>query len=64
MNWVEITTKIGCKNMCSYCPQTTFLKAYTHKTKMMSLEDFKSFLNNIDKTQTQTFLLYRQILSY
>lgn len=53
MNWVEITTKIGCKNMCSYCPQTTFLKAYTNKTKMMSLEDFKSFLNNIDKTQTQ-----------
>ena len=52
MNWIEVTTKIGCKNMCSYCPQSTFLKAYKDDKKMMSFEDFKMLLSNVDKSRT------------
>ena len=30
---LEITSIIGCSNMCSYCPQTTLIKAYKDKKK-------------------------------
>jgi len=53
MNWIEITTKIGCKNMCSYCPQTKFLKAYKDDKKIMTLDDFKKYLLKIDNKQTK-----------
>lgn len=53
MNWIEITTKIGCKNMCSYCPQTKFLKEYKDTKKLMSLDDFKFFLSKINKKETK-----------
>lgn len=48
-NWIEITTKIGCKNMCSYCPQSDFLNTYKDKKRMMSLGDFKTLLCNVNK---------------
>lgn len=53
MNWIEITTKIGCKNMCSYCPQSTFLKAYKDSKKIMTLEDFKMLISNVNKSHTR-----------
>lgn len=47
---VEITTMIGCKVNCKYCPQTVLLqKYYEHdkkRTNKMSVEDFKIFLKN------------------
>ena len=53
MNWIEITTKIGCVNMCSYCPQTTFLKAYEDSKKIMTLDDFKLYLTKVNKFETK-----------
>lgn len=53
MNWIEITTRIGCKNMCSYCPQSKFISNYKHPKKIMTIDDFDLFLNNIDKNKTQ-----------
>lgn len=52
-NWIEITTQIGCKNMCTYCPQKTLLDSYTDAKRKMSLEDFKMFLSKIDKNKTR-----------
>ncbi len=47
---VEITTVLGCKVNCKYCPQTTLLKKYFEKDKsrkkVMSLDDFKIFLEH------------------
>lgn len=43
---LEITTIIGCKNMCKYCPQDLLLKTYKGK-KLMSFEDFKKFLEHV-----------------
>ena len=52
MNWIEITTKIGCPNMCYYCPQTKLITQYTTK-KEMTIDDFKSYLTKINKNTTQ-----------
>ena len=27
---LEVTTKIGCSNVCEYCPQTKLIKNYTN----------------------------------
>lgn len=47
---VEITTMIGCKVNCKYCPQTVLLQKYyehdKNRTNKMSVEDFKRFLKN------------------
>lgn len=47
---VEVTTMIGCKVNCKYCPQSILLrKYYEHDKKRankMTVEDFKIFLKN------------------
>ena len=46
MSNLQITTKIGCKNACSYCPQERFLKAYKRRSNniLMSLENFRAYI--------------------
>lgn len=48
---MEITTIIGCKNMCSYCPQDVIIKAYKgyKGIRLLSFENFKKILENIPK---------------
>ena len=53
---LEITTKIGCRNMCEYCPQTKLIKRYQErnlkfqqsgglkKDRMMSFDTFSQVL--------------------
>jgi len=53
MYWIEITTQIGCKNMCSYCPQTALTTAYKDSKRKMTLEDFKIILNNTNPLTTK-----------
>lgn len=47
---IEITTVLGCKVNCKYCPQNVLTKAYygenRNRKKQMSIEDFKIFLRN------------------
>ena len=45
---IEITTKIGCKNACIYCPQDTFIKSYTKRSKIFQMS-FNVFKKCIDK---------------
>jgi adenine C2-methylase RlmN of 23S rRNA A2503 and tRNA A37 len=49
MKSLEITTKIGCSNMCSYCPQQKIIRAYNDKETIMSLETFKICLDKVPK---------------
>lgn len=44
---MEITTGIGCKNACVYCPQSKLIKAYKSNIIQMSFETFKKCLNKI-----------------
>jgi organic radical activating enzyme len=46
--WIEITTRIGCKNMCGYCPQKTFVANYKGEKKM-SIAAFSKILENTNK---------------
>ncbi|MFV0518771.1 MAG: radical SAM protein [Lachnospirales bacterium] len=51
-NVAPITTKIGCPINCKYCPQDTFVKAYSKRDNPvmeLSLENFKKMLENIPK---------------
>lgn len=54
MNWLEITSMVGCQNLCSYCPQSTFIKAYLGKQPLkMDLKTFNKILDNVNKEVTQ-----------
>jgi hypothetical protein len=44
---LEITTVIGCKNICSYCPQEKLLKAYKDNVLIMSFETFKKCVDKM-----------------
>jgi len=46
---MEITTIIGCKMSCTYCPQDRFVKAYTKRSDClkMSFDTFKTYLDKI-----------------
>ncbi len=46
---LSITTKIGCVNNCSYCPQAVFVKAYRQRSDitMMSSEMFKTCIDKV-----------------
>jgi len=48
-NRMEITTKIGCKNNCVYCPQETFIKRYAERSNIfqMSFDTFKTCIDKI-----------------
>lgn len=48
MRTIEITSVIGCPNRCPYCPQDKLISRYEGK-KVMSLEDYKLYLNNVPK---------------
>lgn len=48
MRNLEITTRIGCKNMCKFCPQTVFINQY-RKTKGDIIMKFETFKQCIDK---------------
>lgn len=52
MATLEITTRVGCKNACSYCPQEALVKAYQARggVPVMSLELFKRCLDQVPKT--------------
>jgi sulfatase maturation enzyme AslB (radical SAM superfamily) len=49
MNAIEITTVIGCRNRCDYCPQDKLVRAYRETGGMttLSLDLFKEMLNKI-----------------
>jgi len=49
---MEITTRIGCQMMCTYCPQNKLIKAYSAKSSifLMSFDNFKICLDKIPAT--------------
>lgn len=51
-NHLEVTLTAGCPMMCSYCPQTNFIKGFkalnTAKRNFMSFDDYQVILANVD----------------
>lgn len=48
MATLEITTRIGCKNNCSYCPQDALVKAYKARSSVFEMS-FDLFKRCVDK---------------
>jgi len=46
---IDITTKIGCVNMCDYCPQNKLLSAYKSREYLLSFANFKECIDKIPK---------------
>jgi sulfatase maturation enzyme AslB (radical SAM superfamily) len=46
---LEITTMIGCKVACLYCPQDKISRRYQGADRMMTLEDFKTYLDKVPR---------------
>ncbi len=46
---LAITTVVGCRNRCSYCPQGTFMRAYRPRNgeTRMSLETFRACVDKV-----------------
>jgi biotin synthase-like enzyme len=42
--WVEITTNVGCSNMCLYCPQKKLIKTYFAEKRPANMS-FRMFKN-------------------
>ena len=63
MKILEITSMIGCENMCSYCPQEDLVSAYTSPKTSMNIEDFKYFLTRVPKNVILSFAGFSEIFS-
>lgn len=56
---LEITTNIGCKHNCGYCPQNVLIENYykddSARKSVMTLDDFKSVIRNSPESIVITF---------
>lgn len=50
---LEVTTYIGCKVLCKYCPQDKLVRSYKSRKKTMTFNDFKEILENVDSKKTR-----------
>ena len=48
MAWLEVTTRIGSRNQCVYCPQDKIVKAYSERSNNFEMS-FEIFQKCIDK---------------
>jgi len=57
MKRLEITTRIGCKNRCKYCPQDKLIKKYSKISNIfnMGFNTFKKCLDKLPKNILITF---------
>ena len=55
MTQFEISTRVGCKNMCSYCPQKKIIKAYKSNKYIMDFRTFKICVDKIPKNIKMVF---------
>ena len=61
MKILEITSKIGCKNMCSYCPQDKLVKAYKDPKKQMNFLEFQTMMKNVPKDVRISFAGFSEL---
>ena len=52
---IAVSTVMGCKNMCSYCPQDKVIKAYSKRSKVRTMS-FETFTKCIDKLPKETIV--------
>lgn len=45
--WLEITTVMGCRNLCDYCPQFVLLNSYKGQPRMLSMDVFRKCIDRV-----------------
>lgn len=62
MHVLEITTRIGCKVACSYCPQQSLVNSYRQRSNIyeMSLDTFKKCIDKLPRDTVITFSGYSE----
>jgi len=56
---LEITTKIGCSNMCEYCPQTKLIKNFVgnvHNERLVNYYESSGDTKSLDKLLTNEYV--------
>jgi len=66
--FIAVTTRVGCKNMCVFCPQDKFIAAYRERLEnssgqtelragdiVLTLDNFREFLGKIPENTTINF---------
>jgi biotin synthase-like enzyme len=56
---MEITTVIGCKIRCAYCPQSKLMKKYAEKSNIYKMT-FDTFKSCLDKIRSMFKLIFRE----
>jgi hypothetical protein len=59
MQEINITTIVGCPNLCSYCHQEVFFN-YKNDVKILTLDNFKLMLKNINKHIVLNFVSFSE----
>lgn len=54
---LAITTNVGCRNLCSYCPQKVFIQSYKKLSgdSSMSFETFSTCINSVPRSICLSF---------
>ena len=47
---LEITTMVGCRVACVYCPQDKISHRYFGADRMMKFDDFQIYLDHVPRT--------------
>ncbi len=47
LEFIEVTTTVGCSLACRYCPQHSIQRSYTSSTRSMSLETFRYCIGKV-----------------
>lgn len=47
--WLEITTVMGCKNLCDYCPQVLLARRYRGQPRVLTMEVFRKCIDKVPK---------------
>jgi hypothetical protein len=58
VRWLEITTTIGCKNHCSYCPQEKLLRAYFSSGKTIDCLSLDNLQKCVERVPKSTRILF------
>jgi MoaA/NifB/PqqE/SkfB family radical SAM enzyme len=57
MTVMEVTTKIGCRIRCKYCPQNTFIRKYREKSNIYAMT-FDMYKTCIDKIPAEVDIVF------
>ncbi len=47
---IEVTTQVGCRVACAYCPQSAFTRSYSSNKRSLTLDDFYKAIGKLPRS--------------